>query len=182
MIKYRNTRREDGQTLLEVLLAFSISILVLTSVVMGIVTSLNNIQYTKNQNLATSYAQEGLAAIRQIRDSSWYNISSLKNYSSNVKYCIDKNLILQEITYDENCVDNNNNFGIGENGIFSREVVFQHGSGSCDSTGSLATVTVSWSDSKCPTTDVSHAYCHSVALISCFSNIDEKIQTDPLNP
>jgi len=180
MIKYGNTRCEDGQTLLEVLLAFSISILFLSSVVVGIVTSLNNIQYTKNQDLATSYAQEGLEVVRQIRDSSWYNISSLKDYGSNEKYCIDKELTLQEIPYGENCVDNN---GIGENGIFSREVIFEHNSSSCCSDsgctveGSKATVTVSWTDSKC---SADAPYCHKVELISCFSNIDQKLNS--LNP
>jgi len=182
MINYKNTRREDGQTLLEVLLAFGISILVLSSVATGIVTSLNNIQYTKNQDLATTYAQEGLAAVRQKRDSGWYGTSSLMDYSKNTIYCIDNDLYFREINTDPtiNCVTKG--YAVPVGGIFSREVVFQHGSASCDGVGSLATVTVSWSDGKCSTTDVVHAYCHSVALVSCFSNIDEKIQTDYLNP
>jgi len=178
MIKYKNTRREDGQTLLEVLLAFGISILVLSSVAMGIVTSLNNIQYTKNQDLATTYAQEGLAAVRQKRDSGWYGTSSLKDYSSNTIYCIDNNLDFQKlISPNQDCVTEG--YAVPGGGIFSREVVFQHGSVSCDGTGSLATVTVSWSDGKC---SASAPYCHNVKLVSCFSNVDEKIQTGPLNP
>jgi type II secretory pathway pseudopilin PulG len=179
MKKYNNIHSENGQTLLEILLAFSISIVVLSSVVLGIVTSLNNIQYTKNQGLAVSYAQEGLAAIRQKRDSSWFNFTSLKDYASNGVYCIDKNLILQKIPYGQNCINNDNgSFGVGDGGIFSRQVVFEHNSSSCCSDsgctvkGSKATVTVSWGDSKC---SASVPYCHKVELISCFSNIDQKL-------
>ena len=156
------------------------------SVVVGIVTSLNNIQYTKNQDLATTYAQEGLAAVRQKRDSGWYGTSSLGDYSSNTTYCIDNNLDFSENDDPtKNCVTLGHAVPVG--GIFSRDVVFKPTSSNCDSIGSetttiTATVTVSWSDGKCPTTDVSHEYCHSVVLVSCFSNIDEKIHTDPLNP
>jgi len=172
-------RGEAGQTLLEVLLAFSVSILVLGAVIFGITTSLSNTQYTKNQGLANSYAQEGMAVVRQIRDSSWHDFYSLKDlYATNATYCLGQNpMELRELTLPAlNC-------GVQSpvGGIFSREVKFEHNSLSCCSNnsptcesgtkGSKATVKVSWSDSKCP---IGNPLCHKVELITCFSNINQK--------
>lgn len=166
-----------GQTLLEILLAFSVSILVLSAVILGVVTSLNNAQYTKNQGLANSYAQEGMAAVKKIRDSSLYDYSSygIGDLTSGVKYCINKKLELKEIPFSENCLSNpfyGSSLAIGAGGIFSREVRFNHDSEDC-SGGSKTTVKVSWTDSKCPA-DTGEPLCHSVELITCFSNIDLK--------
>ena len=164
--------KQKGQTLLEILLAFSVAILVLGAVIGGVITTLSNTQYTKNQNLARSYAQEGMDIVRGIRDSSWPKFSS---YTTNTTYCISQNspTLTDPSPPPSNC---------GQNlGIFMREVKFEHASveckvaptcsGDCLKKSSKATVKVSWSDNKCP---VGTPYCHKVELITCFSNIDEK--------
>lgn len=178
---------EAGQTLLEILLAFSASILVLSAVILGVITSLSNTQYTKNQGLANSYAQEGMAVVRQIRDSSWSKFSTYKltDLESNTRYCINKDLEIKEVSYSANCTGKDslgNDLAVGMDGIFSREVMFEHNSSSCcpDNTqtcdpnvrGSKTTVTVSWFDNKCPSG--ANINCHSVELITCFSSIDSK--------
>lgn len=162
---------QAGQTLIETLLAFSVAVLVLSAIVVGISTSLSNTQYTKNQNLANSYAQEGMAVVRGIRDSSWPKFFS---YTTNATYCLAQNsIILTDPPLALNC---------GQNvGIFSREVKFEHASQSCIADpaclgpaclkGSKVTVKVSWSDNKCP---VGTPLCHKVELVTCFSNIDQK--------
>lgn len=163
-----------GQTLLEILLAFSVSILVLSAIIVGITTSLSNTQYTKNQNLANSYAQEGMAIVRRTRDSNWTNF-----YSKAGDYCLDQNSIIltSPSPPPQNC---------GQKiGIFMREVSIEHSSSDCSAgtpptptpipsiipRGSKVTVKVSWSDSKCP---VGTPYCHKVELLTCFSNTDQK--------
>lgn len=174
-------KKQAGQTLLEILLAFGVSVLVLSAVVFGITTSLSNTQYTKNQNLANSYAQEGMAVVRQIRDSSWNNFKNLEDYFiTNTTYCLSTNpLELKELTLpSQNCRVQS---PVPAGGIFSREVKFEHNSLSCCSNisptcengtkGSKAAVKVSWSDNKCP---VGVPYCHKVELITCFSNIGQK--------
>lgn len=176
---------EAGQTLLEILLAFSASILVLSAVIMGIVTSLSNAQYTKNQSLANSYAQEGMAVVRKIRDSGWNSFSQLSDFTNNIKYCINKNLELKEIALTGNCLGNDpqgNSLAIGAEGNFSREVMLNHNkttnyccsdtSAGCSggTAGSKATIAVSWADSKCP----AGTLCHKVELITCFSSVDVK--------
>ena len=156
-----------GQTLLEVLLAFSASILVLSAIIIGITTSLSNTQYTKNQNLANSYAKEGMAVVRQIRDSSWPKFSS---YTTNTTYCLNQNSTELILASPPPVVCGQNPVA----GIFFREVKLNHLSDDCSSgsiKGSKVTVKVSWSDSKCP---VGTPFCHKVELITCFSNIDQK--------
>ena len=168
-------RQQAGQTLLEILLAFSVAILVLSAVIGAVITSLTNTQYTKNQNLANSYAKEGMAVVRKIRDSGWPTFSS---YTGNI-YCISQNstILSDPVLPAVNC---------GQNvGIFSREVKFEHESSGCSAgtpptptptptlitKASKVTVIVSWHDNKCP---VGTPFCHKVELISCFSNLDQK--------
>lgn len=160
-------RKQKGQTLIEILLAFSVSIVVLSAIVVGVVTSISNTQYTKNQGLANSYAQEGMSVIRGIRDSDWIQFSSYAEDPT--KYCISQNPINVTVLTPpaQNC---NAQSPVGE--IFSRDVKFDHLSPDC-SGGSKVTVTVSWSDSKCPVGAV-NPLCHKVELITCLSNLDLK--------
>lgn len=168
---------QRGQTLLEILLAFSISIMVLGAVIFGITTSLSNTQYTKNQNLANSYAQEGMAVVRQIRDSGWATFSS---YASNTRFCLGPSAV-DLITASPLSLCKQSSYLVG--GMFAREVIFERPSTSCKADpactgplcimGSKATVKVSWSDSKCPAGE-DILFCHNVELITCFSNIDQK--------
>lgn len=169
----RQKEIQTGQTLIEVLLAFSVSILVLSAIVIGITTSLSNTQYTRNQNSANSYAQEGISVVRQIRDSNW---DKFRNFYVTDTYCLGQDSELITLT-SLNC---------GKNvGIFSREVKLTHNSPNCCSRdgdpvfcaselkGSEATIKVSWSDNKCPT-GADTPFCHEVELITCLSNIDQK--------
>lgn len=159
--KYRTVLDEAGQTLIEIILAFSVAILVLSAVVVGVTTSLNNTQHTKNQNIANFYAQEGMAVIRQIRDSSWPDFFS----KTSVNYCLSQNSTLL----------NNPPCGVNVAGIYSREVEIRHNLQDCSNAGingSKVAVKVLWSDSKCPSG--SNIYCHKIELISCLSNIDQK--------
>lgn len=163
-------RSQKGQTLLEVLLAFGVSLLVLGATIFGITVSLSNTQYTKNQNLANSYAQEGMAVVRQIRDSDWTTFSQYAA-AANTAYCLGQDPVeLKKLTLpNQNCLGQSPVPAVG--GIFSREVKFEHNSSSCDAIGSKVVVKVSWADSKCP---VGTPLCHKVELITCFANIDQK--------
>ena len=169
---------QAGQTLLEILLAFGVSIMVLSAIVVGITTSLSNTQYTKNQNLANSYAKEAMAVVRQIRDSSWYGFSSLSDYTTNTTYCLGQGSTELVSIVSVSSVPCGPSVG-----IFSLEIKFDHNpstntccsdnSPNCSTgaAGSKATVKVSWSDNKCP---IGTPYCHKVELITCFSSTDQK--------
>lgn len=178
-------RRQEGQALLEILLAFSILMVVLSAVMFGVTAALNNAQYAKNQNLANSYAKEGMAVIRKIRDSGWVGFPEHDDDSESIKYCINESLGLDKIPFLENCLrtESETESETEEERIFSREVIFEHESSSCCSDtspncstgtkGNKATVKVSWTDSRCPI-GTGKPLCHSVELITCFSDIDLK--------
>lgn len=187
---------QRGQTLLEILLAFGVSVMVLSAVIFGITTSLSNTQYSKNQNLANSYAQEGMAIIRQIRDSNWYNFTH--SYETNATYCLKPGSIIPDKPEDLSKPCRKPDEIVGD--LFSREIKFEHNYPDCSGPtptpapptfcvpgpcptiipsatgGSKVTITVSWADNKCPVgPNLSNPFCHSVELITCFSSVDKKI-------
>jgi len=147
--------KEKGQTLVEALIALGVAITIISAIVVSVISSLSNAQFTKNQNLANHYAAEGMEIVRSIRNSSWPSFIAL----SSTYYCLSqdsKTLLLKGAS------------GCGQNvGIFVREVNIEHNSPSCVGTSRI-TVYVSWSDGKC--TDASNAFCHNVDLISCMGN------------
>lgn len=170
-------KKQAGQTLLEILLAFSILIITLGAIVFGVTTALSNAQYAKNQNLANFYAQQGMAVVRQLRDSNWGNFL-LENDGN---YCLNQGAV--DLTaFGSPPIPCGMNVGdvLETKRIFSREVKLNHNNiddccpndtNTCDSSvaGSKVTVKVSWTDGKC-----SAGACHKVELISCFFNIDKK--------
>lgn len=166
---YRSAKRvgqkrwRAGQTILEVLLALGASVIILGAVTIAVVSSLNNAQFSKNQNLANHYAWEGMEVIRKIRDSSWANFSSYTDKN----YCLpQQSTELQPKDLNSppglNCVQNV--------GIFVREVVLERNAADCEG-WTKASMKVSWSDSKC---GIGTSFCHNVLLVSCFSNLDAK--------
>lgn len=131
-------KAQDGQTLIEVLLALGTAVVVLSATVVAVLSALNNAQFSKNQNIATQYAQEGMEVMRKMRNSNWTLFSS---YSG--QYCLDQNstqLLGRNLT-TQGC--NGQNVG-----IFAREVdvekdsldcalpcSFRSGVQSCDNNG-----------------------------------------------
>lgn len=110
-----------GQTLVEVLLALGTAVVVLSATVVTVLSALNNAQFSKNQNLATQYAQEGMEVMRKMRNSNWTLFSS---YSD--QYCLDQNST-QLLERDPNTQGCN-----GQNvGIFAREVDIEKDSLDC---------------------------------------------------
>lgn len=59
---------EKGQSLLEVIIAMTVGILVVTALVFAVIFSLRNAQFAKNSAQATKLAQEGIERVRTLRD------------------------------------------------------------------------------------------------------------------
>lgn len=140
-----------GQTLIEALLAFSILGIILTGIVVSVTSSLNNSGYSKSQTLATQYAQEGIEVLRGIRDS---NYNAFITFSGN--YCLNK--------YSSTLVGNN--CPTPNVDTFIRTVSIEQSG--CTASVAKATVTVSWTDTKCS----GGSYCRKSTLISCLSTIN----------
>lgn len=164
-----------AQSLVEVLVALSAAALVLSGIAVVVISSLNNIQYSKNQNLASQYASQAMEVIRKIRDSS----SSLNNFleaNGNVlEYCLPEGSIVP-IPKTTNCGGSN------IKNAFVRELKIFKGlptpSSECGNNYKV-TVTVSWRDGKCTNNDnapESDKFCHKVNLVSCFIDRTNTLQ------
>ncbi|MBI2031000.1 MAG: hypothetical protein HYT08_00055 [Candidatus Levybacteria bacterium] len=150
-------KKEEGQSLVEAVIAMTAAIIVVSSIVAAIVLSLNNAQYSKYQNLATQYAQEGIEIVKKISVADWNSFSS----GVDVNYCLPEGSLAP--TPGITCSANVYQVGNPPTPIFRRSVKIEHNFGTCNP-GSRITSKVSWSDSKCTSGDI---YCHSVELNTC---------------
>jgi type II secretory pathway pseudopilin PulG len=155
---------EEGQTLIEAVLAIGILVAVLPAIVLTATNVLNQAQYTRNKSLANSYAREGMSVVRAIKDTSWTDFTT--SYPASNKYCIDSDLQLNAVAMLYNC-GSNASYAIGADGTFSREVTFIDNPSDCLG-GRKTTVKILWADGKC---SVSAPYCNSVELVTCLLNI-----------
>ena len=153
---------EYGQTLIEVLLALAIAVIVITSIGIAVITSLNNATYSKNQNLANNYAQEGMDVVRSIKDRSW---DEFLNLPGGQDKCLPENTNQLVPRSGPDC-DGEANIG-----VFVREVTIENNNIDCRPSGpplpnsySKVTVSVQWKDGVCSP----GVYCHEARLISCF--------------
>jgi Tfp pilus assembly protein PilV len=167
-------RWQAGQTLIEVLVALSVISLIVTSITIAVITSLNNAEFVKNQNLATQYAQQGMEIMRYMRNT---NYGTFKNLSQH--YCLADTC--RQIETDQQkadwttCGPNASVCNPNVSNIFVREITVYNdtpGPGSPNQCqfGTYVISTVSWADNKC--TSRANPYCHSVKLSSCFSSGD----------
>ena len=154
-------KNNSGQTLIEVLAAFGVAVMLATAITIAVISALSNATFSKNQNLATQYAQGGMEMIRKMRND---NFTTFDGLSGN--YCLDKRCVglTDSLPY---CWTRGTGCGTNIDNVFVREVAIEKNSPSCANAAKV-TVATSWSDSKC----TSSPFCHSVQLVSCFSNIN----------
>lgn len=145
---------QKGQTLIELLVALSILVIVITTVAVSLTTSLNNAQASRTSTLATKYAQEGVEHVRSLRDASY---TTFRTY--NGLYCLGKDQ--QSLgTVQSSCTTANYD-------QFIRSVRIEQNVG-CGTNTARVTVLVSWKDGKCPT----NSYCHTAQHVSCLSTVN----------
>lgn len=162
--------REDeitGQTLVEVLIAISVVLVIMSSITMAVISAINNATAGKNQVLATHYAQEGMEIVKQLQINNYKTFNSLAG-----RYCLAQSCATLATSVGScgsnsngnvaNCSQNvNNNF-------FIRQIdILAAGSAQAKCVNTIqATVSVLWADGKCAT----GTFCHTEQVISCFSN------------
>lgn len=143
-----------GQTLIEVLIAMAMGLVVVSAITIAVISALNNAQFSKNQNLATQYAQEGMEVARRAKNS---NNLLVGNYN----YCLAGGSTTLELRLGGSCGQNINNF-------FVREVDTAVPLSDPCPNQLKATVFVQWKDSKCTGAN----FCNEVRLVSCFSDFN----------
>jgi len=156
-------KNQAGLTLLEVVVSIAALTVILSSLTVATLSSLNNATFSKNQNLATQYAQAALEGVRQANDSDY---ATFKGYTGSFCY--------------NNCSPFNTNAnscgGSGSSSCkinlpptFSRYVTIKAGDtvncGASNGGGTFVTATVAWADGKC----TGNTLCQKVMLSSCIA-------------
>lgn len=165
---------QKGQSLIEVLIGLATASVIIGAITVATITALNNTVFSKNQNLATQYAQQGMEVVRNLRDRNYSQFAELNGTYCLAKTCnaIDPTSNNPQDPCGPRSIVCDQNVG-GENAdIFVRQVFVDPNSSYCtDSTqqatqGIQATVSVSWFDAKCGAGQV---FCHTVKLSTCLS-------------
>ncbi len=156
----------SGQSLIEILVALSITLILLSVSTVTIVTALNNAQHTKNRNLSSHYAEQGLEIVRQMRDSDWQTFSALSG-----SYCLAETCT-RVSSSGGNCGRKVTSSCGANVDTFSREVRIERNIAACNLGGNSnnlrATVTVAWSDGQCAS---NNDYCRQVSQTACYANL-----------
>jgi type II secretory pathway pseudopilin PulG len=149
-----------GQTLIEMVVALGIACIIIIAITAAVISALSGVQFSKNQNLATQYAQEGMEFMHQLRDADY---AAFVAKSRNDAYCLGSDRALGA---DLNTCKTTPNIGTS----LIRTVVIKDRD--CDNNLTKVSVSVSWRDGKC--TDPTKPYCHASSLVQCFSNYNKK--------
>jgi Tfp pilus assembly protein PilV len=169
-------KKNAGQTLIEVLIGLSASAVVMAAIATATLSALSNSDYTRNQNLATNYAQQGMEIVKNLQSIDYGTFSSLNGVYCFADTC---NEIDGDPTHTgQSCakISGSRCPGIlNVHGSFIRTVEVHAGdseAATCNETGSTdnikINVIVAWNDQKC--TDRTNLYCHNVTISSCFNN------------
>lgn len=148
--------RQKGQTLIEFLIALAAAVVIISAIGGAVVTTLNNAQFSKNQNLGNQYANQGMEIIRK----------TFSSYATG-EYCLDKDsaTLVERNPTVQGCNGQNVD-------IFARKVNIERDAADCTvvaapmPTVAKVTVSVLWSDNKC--TSRRDLFCHAITLVSCF--------------
>jgi len=146
-----------GDTLIEVLIALAAAVVVISTITTLAIVTLNNAQFSRDQDQSTKYAQEGMEVIRGIRNN---NYVGFRSYSG--KYCLaEGDTSLGSPVAACNTVNVINKY------IRFVTIAQNSGCGAVSTNLTNIVITVLWTDGKC----TGGAYCHSSKLTSCFSTV-----------
>lgn len=70
------THTQQGQSLVEIIVAVGVVILLVMGIVVATTTSLRSGQRGKDKSLAVKYAQEGIELVRDLRNQGWIDFQS----------------------------------------------------------------------------------------------------------
>jgi len=172
----------QGQTIIEVIVALTTSVVIIAAISIAVITALRNTEYSSSQNTATRYAQEGIEFLRFMRDSNFPQFKQLAE--ANVSYyCLAKGattLTVSPLGEVKPCTDSS----VIIDNIYSRKIEFSSNDAYCRplqppsptppatpiptiaNTSKKVTVTVSWTDGKCTNSE----FCHQARSVSCLSD------------
>lgn len=160
---------QKGQTILEVLLAFSILAIIVTSITIASVVSLSNTDLSRDQNLAAEYSEGGMEMMRQVRDIDYQNFTKLSGHYCLPITCSSYGSCSQAQTALATACPTPTNGFIRDVNIIKPSASSNTCQNPLDSVKSTQlTVTTSWNNNTC---NASNPYCKQTIIISCLSGI-----------
>jgi len=172
MEKLRLAINMKGQTLVEVLVALGVAVVVMTAITTAVLTSLNNSQYSRLQNQASQYAQQGIEIMKSYRDAEAFNAIEADGGRSQFR-CLpeDCNPIID--TNFSGCFQRKNSEDLAKTTCteisstqdkFTRFITINLDGGAvCGNNTAQIVSTVLWNDGKCSGT----TKCHKVEVKTC---------------
>lgn len=161
MVQFNNLIKDNGQGLIEAIVALGAAVIVISTIAVAVITAVNNSDFSKNQNSASSYSQQGLEIMRDKAESNWTTFSNI----ASTTHCLNKDSTDLTPLINNSCTP----FDV----IFIRKIDIRQDDVGCrigTGTGTKVKSIVSWTDGKC--TDSNNKYCHEVKLESCMANIN----------
>lgn len=148
-------KKNSGSILIEAILALAIAITLITAIVTALISSLSSSSFSRNQSIASGYAQEAIELVRSIRDVDYNALIGL----SDGTYCFNSSFSLISNPCPELISDSGSSF--------SRTIAISKNNPKCASSIYVATI-VTWKDSKCTNNDE----CHKIELNTCLIDLD----------
>ena len=150
---------QKGQSLFEVLFAFTVMTLIVVAIVGLATVTIRNSSYSKNKTVATSYAQQTIEWLRGEKDKSWSNFFD-KADSPATTWCL---VSLPDSVAPSYSWGTPGSCDVDElvDELFIREVDMERGTTAGGDPFVEVTVSVSWTDSQ---------GLHEVRLVTDFSN------------
>src|SRR5450759_3168005 len=106
-----------GQGLVEALIALGAAVVIISAITVAVITSVHNSDFAKYQNLATNYAQQGLAIVKQQSLLDWNNTAT---YGGTLPFCLNQGATTLPPLSSTSCQD------INAGSIFIRQVEIQN--------------------------------------------------------
>lgn len=152
MMDVLDSINQKGLSLIEVIIAIALSTMVITGMLSAVLYSLSSAQDSQLQNEATQYSQQGMELLRTLSGSA----------VSSGTYCLNDGNP-PTLQAQSSCTTTPN-----LNSRFIRQVTINKNNVECSNVLTKITVTTSWRDGDCPSTDL---YCKKSTLSSCVSNL-----------
>lgn len=155
-------KQQYGFSMIEILIALSALIILASATAIAVSNSLSNSFRSKNQNLATQYAEQGMEIMKKMNITDYQTFSQLSG-----DYCLDKTCTKLDSNVPKcwkpasSCSQNIDNFFIRDVAV-TQKLANIH----CNNQNTEVVVTVSWVDGSCP----ANQYCQHTVLSSCFTN------------
>lgn len=156
-------KSQKGQSMLEAVAALGVIAIVMTALTIAVLLGLGNSGYSKKENIATQYAQQGMELLRNKRETDG---TAFWAYTPNSYYIRETDNSLQPLTGSDICAGVTPPATTPKTaGTYIRTVcVAADASNGCDK---KITVSVWWQDGKCP----GNGYCRKASIASCFADL-----------